>query len=230
MEYIIDGLKNALGIIFSLDKEFLNIVSVSIKVSLLSTAIAAILGVPIGMWVGAGNFRSQRFLVTILNTLMSFPTVVVGLLLYSFLSRKGPLGSAGILFTPAAMIAGQSILAFPIIAAFVAGGVRNLGNGSFVAARVLGAGWIESGFLFLKEAKLIVLTSVSAGFGRVFSEVGVSMMLGGNIRFYTRNITTAIALETSKGYFSLGIALGIVLMAIAFSINATCYLFQTKNI
>ncbi len=230
MDYIFEGLKGALRIILSFDREFMDIVSVSIKVSLCSTLLAVLLGVPFGMFCGIGNSRGKRFTVTILNTLMALPTVVVGLLLYSVLSRRGPLGGLGILFTPWAMIAGQTILAFPIIAGFVAGGVRNIGDGPLVAARALGAGRFESGLLFLKEAKIIVLTSASAGFGRVFSEVGISMMLGGNIRFYTRNITSAIALETSKGFFSLGIALGIVLIFIAFLANAIVYRFQVKSI
>ena len=229
MDYITDGIKGAFDIIFSLDREFLGIVSTSIKISFASTFLAALLAIPFGIWVGTGKFKGRRLVATILNTLMSLPTVVVGLLLYSFLSRKGPLGELGILFTPTAMIMGQCILAFPIVAALVAAGVRNLGDSSLVAARVLGAGKLESILLFLREARLIVMTSVSAGFGRVFSEVGVSMMLGGNIRFYTRNITTAIALETSKGAFSLGIALGIVLMIIAFFINLAVYHFRSEK-
>jgi len=230
MDYIVNGLKGAFNIFLSLDKEFLGIVGLSVKISFLSTTLAAILAIPLGIWVGLGKFKGRGLLGTILNTLMSFPTVVIGLLFYSILSRKGPMGEFGILFTPSAMVIGQSILAFPIIAAFVAAGVRNSGDHSLVAARLLGAGRFESGLIFLKEAKLIVLTSISAGFGRVFSEVGISMMLGGNIRFYTRNITTAIALESSKGAFSLGIALGIVLMIVAFSINATVYNLQLKKI
>jgi len=230
MGYIAGGLKEAFNIILSLDKEFLRIVALSVKISLASTLLAAALAVPIGIWLGIGKFKGRGLFGAVLNTLMAFPTVVIGLLLYSFLSRRGPLGNFGILFTPMAMILGQCILAFPIIAALVAAGARNLGDRSFIAARMLGAGRLESILLFFKEAKIIVITSVSAGFGRVFSEVGISMMLGGNIRFYTRNITTAIALESSKGSFSLGIALGIVLMIIAFSINASVYHFQLRKI
>ncbi len=230
MEYIINGFKGAFEIIFSLDREFLGIISTSIKISFASTFLAAVLAIPFGIWVGTGKFRGQKLLVTILNTLMSLPTVVVGLLLYSFLSRKGPLGNFGLLFTQSAMIIGQCILAFPIVAALVAGGVGNLGDRPLIAARLLGAGRLESNFLFLKEAKLIVITGVLAGFGRVFSEVGVSMMLGGNIRFYTRNITTAIALETSRGAFGLGIALGLVLLSIAFLVNIIIYFFRGKEL
>lgn len=226
MEYIINGIKGAVKIIFSLDREFLNIVLTSVRISLTSTFFAAVFGVPFGLWVGVGKFKGKRFIRTVLNTLMSLPTVVVGLTLYSLLSRKGPLGNWEMLFTPAAIVMGQFILAFPIIAAFTAGGIKNLGETPLRAARLLGAGKRQSSILFLKEAKLIMITSILAGFGRVFSEVGVSMMLGGNIRLYTRNIPTAIALETSRGAFDLGIALGIVLLAVAFVVNITVSQFQ----
>ncbi|MCQ9207019.1 MAG: ABC transporter permease [Omnitrophica bacterium] len=223
-------LKGAFEIIFSLEREFLSAVGLSLKVSLIALFLAAIIAIPFGIWVGTGKFKHRELTSAILNTAMSFPTVVIGLLLYSFFSRKGPMGNLGILFTPAAMITGQCILAFPIIAALVAAGTRNLGDRAILAARALGAGNIKSILLFLKESRLIVLASLSAAFGRIFSEVGISMMLGGNIRFYTRNITTAIALETSKGAFSLGIALGMVLMVIAFTINASVYYLQPKKI
>lgn len=229
MDYIINGLKEAFNIIVSLEREFVGIVALSIKISFTAILLATLTAIPFGIWVGLGRFKGRTFLSVVLNTLMSFPTVVIGLLLYSFLSRKGALGNLKVLFTPVAMIMGQSILAFPIIAALVAAGTRNLGDRAFTAARVLGAGKLGSTLLFLKESKLIVITSVSAAFGRIFSEVGISMMLGGNIRFYTRNITTAIALETSRGSFSLGIALGMVLMMVAFSINATAYYMQLKK-
>ena len=230
MDYIIDGIKKAFDIILSLDKEFLSIVFTSIKISLISTTLAAMFAIPLGVWVGAGRFRGREMITTILNTLMALPTVLVGLLLYSFLSRRGPLGNLGILFTQTAMIMGQAVLAFPIIAALVAGGIRNLGNSPLIAARLLGAGYIKSTLLFLKEARPIVITSTLAGFGRVFSEVGISLMLGGNIRFYTRNITTAIALETSRGAFGLGIALGLVLLTVAFMLNISIYRFREERV
>lgn len=229
MSYIIEEFKRAIGIIVSLDREFLGIVFTSLKISFSSMFLASALGIPFGIWIGTAKFKGRKIIVTILNTLMSLPTVVIGLLLYSFLSRKGPLGEFGILYTPVAMIIGQCILAFPIIAALVAGGVRNMGDSPLNAACLLGAGKFESGLLFLREAKLIVITCVLAGFGRVFSEVGISMMVGGNIRFYTRNITTAIALETSRGAFGLAIALGLVLLSVAFMINAVMYYFRGET-
>jgi len=176
MIYIIDGFKKALTIIFSLDREFLNIIMVSVSISFTSTILSVFLAIPFGIWLATARFRGRQIIVTILNTLMSVPTVVIGLFLYSVLSRQGPLGSLGILFTPAAMIVGQCILAFPIIAATVTGGVSNLGNRPYIAARLLGASPMRSTFLFLREAKLIVITSALAGFGRVFSEIGISVM------------------------------------------------------
>lgn len=206
------------------------IVFTSIKISFSSIFLAALFGIPFGIFVGAGKFKGRKLITTLLNTLMSLPTVVVGLLLYSLLSRRGPLGDMGILFTQTAIIAGQCILAFPIIAALVAAGVRNIGDDPLIAARLLGAGNVGSALLFLKEAKLIVITSTLAAFGRVFSEIGISMMLGGNIRFYTRNITTAIALESSRGAIGLGIALGLVLLAVAFLVNIIVYRFRGEEL
>ncbi|MFH2138549.1 MAG: ABC transporter permease [Candidatus Omnitrophota bacterium] len=229
MDYIIEGFIKAFKIIFSLDREFLSIVFTSVRISFSSTFLAAVLGIPAGIFLGTKKFKGREFVMTVLNTLMALPTVVVGLLLYSFFSRRGPMGEMGLLFTPTAMIIGQCVLAFPIVAALVSVGIRNLGDSPIVAARMLGAGNIQSALLFLREAKLIVITSALAAFGRVFSEVGVSMMLGGNIRFYTRNITTAIALETSRGAFGLGLALGIVLLLAAFFINIVVYNFRSKE-
>lgn len=208
--------------------EFISIVFVSIKISFTATILATLLALPVGICIGIGKFKGRELAATILNTLMAVPTVVIGLFLYSLLSRKGIMGNFGLLYTPTAMIIGQCILAFPIIAAFVAGGVRSIGDTPIIAARMLGATRFKSILLFLKEAKLIVMTSLLAGFSRVFSEIGVSMMLGGNIRFYTRNITTAIALETSKGAFNLGMALGLILVTIAFLVNITMYFLQKK--
>lgn len=226
MNYILEGLKNAFIMIFTLDKEFVAVIGVSIRVSFIATVLATILAIPVGLWVGLGKFKGRDCITVILNTLMSIPTVVVGLLVYSFISRQGPLGRLGILFTPTAMVIGQVILAFPIIAGISIGAVRNLGDAPFVAASLLGASKIRAGMLFLGEARIAILSSIIAGFGRVFSEVGISMMLGGNIRFYTRNITTTIALETSKGNFALAIAGGLILLVIALVINISIYYFS----
>jgi tungstate transport system permease protein len=228
MEYIINGLKGAFRIILDFDREFLSIVMVSVKVACTSTLLAALAGIPFGILVAQKKFPGRNLVITALNTLMSLPTVVVGLTVYSFLSRIGPLGKLGLLYTLSAMIIGQFILVFPILAGLTVATVRSLDNRIKTTLVSLGASASQSFKMFIHEARLGVITAFIAGFGRVFAEVGVSMMLGGNIKGYTRNITTAIALETSKGEFALGIALGIVLLTVAFTINMAVTRLQKK--
>lgn len=228
MQYIADGLAEAIRIILTLDKEFVGIVSVSLMVAFASTTLATIFGVSFGVFVTQKRFPGRSAVITILNTLMSMPTVVVGLLVYSFLSRRGPLGPLGLLYTRTAMIIGQFILAFPIIAGLTATSIRSLDSRIRVTVLSLGADPVQGFLMFIREARFGILAAIVAGFGRVFAEIGISMMLGGNIRGYTRNITTAIALETSKGEFALAIALGIILLTVAFTINGLFMVFQKK--
>jgi len=229
MDYIWEGVRDSLRIIVGLEPEFLSTVLVSLKVSFLSTALATAAGVPFGMWVAEARFPGRRVIITVLSTLMSLPTVVVGLMVYSFLSRRGPLGELGLLFTPAAMVIGQFILAFPIIAGLAVSSVVGLDERIRATALSLGADRAQSFRMFLREARYGIMAAVMAGFGRVFAEVGVSMMLGGNIRGYTRNITTAMALETSKGEFAFGIALGLVLLTVALAVNILFSLFRERS-
>jgi len=228
MDYIVDGIGEALRTILRLDREFLGTVLVSVKVALISTVLATGAGVPFGILVAESRFRGRQAVITVLNTLMSLPTVVVGLWVYSFLSRRGPLGPFGLLYTQSAMVIGQFILAFPIIAGLAVASVAGLDRRVRETALSLGADPGQGFRMFLHEARFGILAAVVAGFGRVFAEVGVSMMLGGNIRGYTRNITTAIALETSKGEFALGIALGLVLLTVALAINVLFGLFRKR--
>ena len=229
MDYIANGFAEALRIIFAADSEFIAIVGVSLLVALTSITLASVAGVPFGVFVAHRRFPGRNALITILNTLMSLPTVVVGLMVYSVLSRRGPLGFAGLLYTRTAMVAGQWILAFPIVAGLTVAAVKGLDRRIHVTALSLGASPGQGFRVFLQEARFGILAAVVAGFGRVFAEVGVSMMLGGNIRGYTRNITTAIALETSKGEFALGIALGVVLLTVALAVNILVALFRRKS-
>lgn len=219
MEYIWCGIKEAFKIILSFDKEFIGIVFISLKVCFISTSLAAIGGVSFGLFLTRKKFLGRRFITTILNTLMSLPTVLVGLLLYSFLSRKGPLGRFDLLYSISAMVMGQLILSFPIIAGFTVASVKSLDKRIRPTILAMGANSLQEFKMFLHEARFGILAAIIAGFGRVFAEVGISMMLGGNIKGYTRNITTAIALETGKGEFALGIALGIVLLSVSLIIN-----------
>ncbi|MFH1572164.1 MAG: ABC transporter permease [Gemmatimonadota bacterium] len=228
MDYLTGGLLEAGRLILACDPEFAGTVAVSLKVSLLSTALATAAAVPAGILVAEVRFPGRQAVITLLHTLMSLPTVLVGLLLYSFVSRRGPLGELGLLYTQTAMVLGQAVLAFPIVAGLVVASVQGLDRRVRATALSLGADPGQSFRLLLREARYGVLAAVVAGFGRVFAEVGVSMMLGGNIRGYTRNITTAIALETSKGEFALGIALGLVLLGVALAVNVALGLLRRE--
>jgi len=229
MDYIFEGFSNAIKMIVSLDREMLRIILVSVKVATISTILATLAGVPLGFYVAIKNFWGKRGVITILNTLMAFPTVVIGLLVYSLISRRGILGNMRLLYTPWAMVIGQTILAFPIVAALSLTATQGIDKRVEKTARTLGANRLQTAFIVLAEGRFAVFAAIIAGFGRVFAEVGVSMMVGGNIRGFTRNITTAIAFETGKGEFALGIALGIVLLTIAFSINILFHYFQRKR-
>ncbi len=226
MDYIINGFKEALNIIFHLDREFIRIVLVSCKVSFMSTVLATTAGIPLALVLTFKKFPGSSFLISVSNTLMALPTVVVGLLVYSFISRRGPFGELNLLFTQTAIVIGQVILILPIITSLTVSTLKGLDKRIEKTAVSLGADPVRSFFMLLHEARHGLMAVVIAGFGRVFAEVGVSMMLGGNIKSYTRTITTAIALETSKGEFAMSLALGMVLLTIAFTVNGVFYKFR----
>jgi tungstate transport system permease protein len=217
--YLGDSLLTALELIVGLDREVRMAVWTSLYTSCGSIVIAAMLGVPTGLWLGLNRFPGRPLLITLLNTLMALPTVVVGLLLFGLFSRQGPLGPLGLLFTPLAMIAGQTVLATPIVANLVLAAVTGADRRIVHTALTLGASRLQAAIKLLHEIRYGVMAAVIAGFGRVIAEVGVAMMLGGNIRNSTRTMTTAIALETSKGEFAFGLALGIILLAVALFVN-----------
>jgi tungstate transport system permease protein len=214
-----DSLLTAFELILGFDQEVRMAVWTSLYTSSCSIAIAALFGVPIGLWLGLNRFRGRQLLIALLNTLMALPTVVVGLLLFGLLSRQGPLGPLGLLFTPLAMIAGQTVLAAPIVANLVLAAVTGADQRIINTALTLGASRLQAAIQLLREIRFGVMAAVIAGFGRVIAEVGVAMMLGGNIRNSTRTMTTAIALETSKGEFAFGLALGIILLSVALIVN-----------
>jgi len=214
-----DSLLTAFELILGFDREVRMAVRTSLYTSSCSIAIAALLGVPIGLWLGLNRFRGRQLLIALLNTLMALPTVVVGLLLFGLLSRQGPLGPLGLLFTPLAMITGQTVLAAPIVANLVLAAVTGADQRIINTALTLGASRLQATIQLLREIRFGVMAAVIAGFGRVIAEVGVAMMLGGNIRNSTRTMTTAIALETSKGEFAFGLALGIILLSVALIVN-----------
>ena len=211
-----------------LDRDIFDAVWTSISVAAWATAIGAALGIPIGMCVGILDFPFKRFVITMLNTLMAVPTVVVGLVVYGFITRQGPLGAWGLLFTRGAIIIGESILAVPIVATYTLSAVKGADSRVLATALTLGASPTQSVIQLAREVRFGVMAGVIAGFGRVISEVGVAMMLGGNIRGYTRTMTTAIALETSKGEFAFGLTLGIILVSVALAINLLLNIIQQK--
>jgi len=229
MNYFIDSLVSAVYLAVSLDKELLHIVSVSLRVSCGSTLLASIIGIPLGFLIAFESFRLKRLIITILNTLLSIPTVAIGLFVYILISRRGILGFMDLLYTQKAIILGQTLLIIPIIATFTISAISQIDERYRLTAMTLGANRRQTAFVLLMEARYGILAAVIAAFGRVISEIGVSMMLGGNAKGFTRTITTAMALEYDKGEFILAIALGMVLLALSFSINMLFHFLQGRG-
>ena len=228
MNFLAESLAAAAALIMALDPEVVHAVRTSLFTTAIAIILAAGIGIPVGTLLGLGRFAGRRAGLTLLNTLMALPTVVVGLVVYGLLSRQGPLGAWGLLFTPAAMIIGQTILAAPIVANYTVAAVAGADPRIMTTALTLGAGRLRGAGQLLMEVRFGVMAAIVAGFGRVIAEVGVAMMLGGNIRNYTRTMTTAIALETSKGEFAFGLALGLVLLTVALIVNLFLNLLQQK--
>lgn len=218
------ALGEAVRLIISGDRELFTICLTSLQFSAASIIIASMMGIPLGFLLKLKRFPGRKFILVAVNSLMALPTVVVGLLIYSLLTRSGPLGSLGLLFTPAAVIIGQVVLVLPIISSMVYGAVSDMDPRLPETLQTLGAQGHHYYLMLIKEMKGPILAAILAGFGRAIGEVGVSMMLGGNIRWFTRTITTTISLQTSKGEFELGLALGIILMLIAFTLNFLIHL------
>ncbi|MDY7033907.1 MAG: ABC transporter permease [Thermodesulfobacteriota bacterium] len=229
MDYITGGIFRACGLIFFLDREVLGIALLSLRVSAIATIFASLVGIPLGFIVGTGTFWGKRVVITIFNTLMAFPTVVVGLLLYAFISRQGPLGFLGLLFTPWAMVIGQFILSAPLIVALTISASQGIDPRVRLTALSLGANRFQVAQAVLSEARFALISAVIAGFGRVITEVGCAFMVGGNIRGYTRTMTTAIAMETAKGDFAFALALGFLLLTIAFLVNIFLHWLQGRR-
>jgi tungstate transport system permease protein len=228
MDFISDGFRQALRLIASGDREALGILFLTLRVSVISAAIASLLGVPLGFMIGVSRFRGRGLVLAVLNTAMSLPTVTVGLVVFAVISRRGPLGQLGLLFTPTAIVIGEVILALPIIAALSCAATNGLDASVRKTAYTLGAGPLRAAVTVLREARYAILTAVVAGFGRVVAEVGSAMMLGGNIRGVTRTLTTAIAFETGKGEFGFSFALGILLLLLAFAVTGVFHILQRR--
>ena len=209
--------------IVGFDPKLIEIVLLSVRVSLTAVVIASVLGLPLGAAIAVGRFPGRQALIVVLNALMGLPPVVVGLLVYLMLSRAGPLGQFGILFTPAAMVVAQTILILPIVAALSRQVIEDAWQEYREQLRSLGAGPITAAITLLWDTRFSLVTIVLAGFGLAAAEVGAVMIVGGNIDGVTRVMTTAIALETSKGDLPLALGLGIILITLVLALNTAAY-------
>lgn len=219
MDLLVDSFFSAIMLAISLDAELFFVVWVSLKVSGISTLLAGCMGVPVGFLIAFGSFRGKRLVITFLNTLLALPTVVIGLFVYTFISRKGIFGPFDLLYTQKAMVIGQTLLILPLIATFTIAAISRIDERYRKTAMTLGANRLQTAGIILREARFGIAAAVIAAFGRVISEVGISMMLGGNAKGFTRTMTTAMALEYDKGEFTLAVALGIILLLLSFSVN-----------
>jgi len=229
MDLLVDSLRQAFMLLIAGDPELFEIVGVSLTVSTFSTIIAACVGLPCGFVVAFKTFPGKRLVITVLNTLLALPTVVIGLVVYSFISRRGIFGPLELLYTQKAIIIGQVILIIPVITTLTIAAISRIDKRYRKTALTLGAGELQMAAVIFKEARYGIIAAVIAAFGRVIAEVGISMMLGGNAKGFTRTMTTAMALEYDKGQFVLAVALGCVLMAFAFFINMLFHFFQGRT-
>ncbi len=228
MDFFEASLAAAIGLILSGDSALFHIVATSLRISLMAVTMAALPAVPLGILIGSVPFPGRRLLRQLLATLMAMPTVVIGLLLYGVLSRRGPLGDWGLLYTPAAVILGECVLVLPLLLHLVSSVVLEADPRLLPTLESLGAACYHKLWYLFLETRIGIMAAVVTAFGRALGEVGVAMMLGGNIAGFTRTMTTAIALETSKGEFELGLALGLILLTVAFLVNALLARMQTR--
>jgi len=229
MDSILNGIMQACSLILHLDPQLFGIILLSLKVSGLALVIATMLGIPLGALLGLAKFPGRSLAVSAMNTFMGLPPVVVGLFVYLFLSRRGPLGFMGLLYTPTAMTIAQTILAIPIVISLSRSAIVSIDPIIRLAARTLGATPAQETLAVLHEARYGIISAIVAAFGRVMAEVGAILIVGGNIAGYTRVMTTTIALETDKGNFELALALGIILLALSFIVNGALHAIQRKG-
>lgn len=229
MDLLLDSLRSAFLLLISCDPELLLIVGVSLKVSGLSTLFASLAGVPAGFFIAYNRFAGKQLLLTCLNTLLALPTVVIGLVVYAFISRRGILGSLGLLYTQEAIVIGQIILILPLVTSLTIAAISRIDDRYRKTALTLGATGPQMALVIVREARFGISAAIIAAFGRVIAEIGIAMMLGGNAKGFTRTMTTAMALEYDKGEFVLAVALGITLMVIAFVVNLLFHFFQGRT-
>ena len=219
MDLILEGIKKAFWLLITFDPEVMGITLLSLEVSGIATLISLFIGISVGVTVALSRFFGKRIVVSLINTGMGLPPVVVGLFVTIFLWRNGPLGFLGVLYTPAAMIIAQTVIATPIVMGITLAAIQQLPQKLRLQILALGATRLQMVWILIKEARLPLLAAVMAGFGGVISEVGASIMVGGNIKGYSRVLTTATVMETSRGNFDIAIALGIILLLLAYFIN-----------
>ena len=219
MGFIQEGFSQAVTLLLNHDPATFSAISATIRASSLAMAASLVLGIPLGYFLGYFDFRLKKYIRVVVNTLLSLPTVFIGLVIYALLTRNGPLGEAGLLFTLTGIAIGQTILSLPIVIALTATAVETAESNLRITLMSLGANRFQIAKSTLWEVRLGILAAAVTATGRVLTEVGISLMVGGNIKWNTRTITTAIALETSKGEFATGIALGLVLLLIALTVN-----------
>ena len=229
MELILEGFVQAWHLLASLDREVLSVVLLSLKVSGLATLISLVIGTLGGTAVALAEFPGKRLVVSVVNTSMGLPPVVVGLFVTIMLWRNGPFSEWDILYTPSAMVIAQTIIATPIVMGISIAAIQNLPANLRLQILALGASRSQMVWLLVKEARLPLLAGIMAGFGGVISEVGASIMVGGNIKGYTRVLTTATVMETSRGNFDTAIALGIILLALCFAVNYLLTVVQQRE-
>jgi tungstate transport system permease protein len=229
VDLIFEGIYKAFYLLFTLDPEVMGVTLLSLQISGTATLISLVIGISVGTLVALSDFPGRKFLVTLINTGMGLPPVVVGLFVTIFLWRNGPLGFLEILYTPAAMILAQSVIATPIVTGITLAAIQALPKNLRLQILALGATRLQMVWILVKEAKLPLLAGVMAGFGGVISEVGASIMVGGNIKGYSRVLTTATVMETSRGNFDIAIALGIILLLLAYCVNLILTQIQQRE-
>jgi tungstate transport system permease protein len=229
MDLIAEGIYKAFILLLTLDPEVLHITLLSLSISGTATLISLLLGVSLGIFIALKEFPGKKFVISTINTGMGLPPVVVGLFVSIFLWRNGPFGFLGLLYTPLAMVIAQSIIATPLVMGVSVAAIQHLPRNLRYQILALGATRLQMMWLLIREARLPLLAAVMAGFGGVISEVGASIMVGGNIKGYTRVLTTATVMETSRGNFDIAIALSIILMVLAFVINVILTYVQQRE-
>jgi len=229
MELIFEGIKKAFILLFTFDPEVMGITFLSLKVSGAATLISLLIGISVGTAVALSTFPGKKIVVSLINTGMGLPPVVVGLFVSIFLWRNGPLGFLGLLYTPLAMIIAQAIIATPIVMGITVAAMQQLPKKLRLQILALGASRVQMVWTLIKEARLPLLAAVMAGFGGVISEIGASIMVGGNIKGYSRVLTTATVMETGRGNFEVAIALSIILLLLVYTINLILTHIQQKE-